>query len=210
MKRILTLVLALAMLFCVAASAETYSIQHSNIMETGLDDGTFYVGFALDDVTDTDITASIYEEVSYDLVDVHYMQVGDTLETADGEIEITSKEEDEAGNILINGGEDEGGVTLKSFDEDNGYHSMVGDLIERMLVGQAQLTLADEVTISIFKHDEAWSPLDGYDVVTVAAADVAATLKDSLSGLGEELTPYQATALVESGVVTEITVNYVP
>lgn len=210
MKRVLTLVLALATLLCAVASAETYKIQRSSVMESDLTDGYFYVGFSLDAVSATDITADIYEEVCYDLVDVHNMAVGDTIETADGDVEITSKEEDEAGYILINGGEDQGGVTLKGFDEDNCYHSMVYDLIEKMYLGQAQLTLADNVTINIFKHDEAWSPLEGYDTVTVAAADVAATLKDSLNGLTEELTPYEAKVQLEDGLLTEITVDYVP
>ncbi len=210
MKRILTLVLALAMLFCCAASAETYKMQHSGVMETEMDNGYFYVGFKLSDISATDIIADIYEDVSYDLVDVNTMQVGDTIETVDGDLVITSKEEDDAGYIQINGGEDGDGITLKGFDEDNCYHAMAFELVEKLFLGQAQLTLADNVDISIYKHDDAWSPLEGYDTQTVSAADLAAKLTEALDGLTEELTPYQTKVLVEDSLVREIIVDYVP
>lgn len=207
MKRILTLTLVLAMLLCAAAFAETCKIQHSVDMESDLTDAMLYVGFAVADVSDTDIIATIYDAVSYDLVDVHNLAVGDTLETVDGDIEVVSKETDEYGYILINGGDDEGGVRLLAADEDNCYHAMTFDLVEKMVMGQAQLTLADDVTISIYKHDAALTPTEeGYDSVTVAAADVAAQLAE----FSDEYTPYQTRAIVENGVVSEIIVDYAP
>ncbi|MDO4853638.1 MAG: hypothetical protein Q4A88_09520 [Clostridia bacterium] len=207
MKRILTLTLVLTMLLCTTAFAETYKIQHGVDMEIGLTDGTLYVGFAVTDVSDIGIIATIYDEVSYDLVDVHNLDVGDTLETADGDIEVTSKETDEYGDILINGGEEAGGVTLLAADEDNCYHAMTCELVEKMAMGQAQLTLADQVTISIYKHDDSLAPVgEGYDAVTVAAADVAG----QLALFADEYTPYQTRATVENGVLTEITVDYAP
>ncbi len=207
MKRIGALTLALALLLCAAASAETYKIQRGLTMEDGLIDGILDVGFTVEDVSATDIFVSVYDEVSYDLVDVHNMTVGDTLETANGDIVITSKETDEYGYILINGGDEDGGVMLLAADEDNCYHAMDYELVERMLVGQAQLTLAEQVTIRIYKHDESLSPIgDGYDSVTVSAAEVAG----QLAQFAEEYTPYETRAVVENGVLTEIIVDYVP
>ena len=211
MKRILTLTLVLAMLLCAAAFAETYKIQHGVDMESGLTDGTLYVGFAVTDVSDTEIIATIYDEVSYDLVDVHNLAVGDTLETANGDIEVVSKETDEYGYILINGGEENDGVTLLAADEDNCYHAMIYELVEKMAMGQAALPLADEVTISFYKHDEFLTPTEeGYDSVTVAAADVAGQLTEFSEEFSPELTPYQTRAVMENGVLTEITVDYAP
>ena len=207
MKRILALTFVFAMLLCAAAFAENCKIQRGVDMESDLNDCALYVGFAAADVSDTGIFVTIYDEVSYDLVDVNHLTVGDTLETADGDIEVVSKETDEHGYILINGGEEEGGVTLLAADEDNCYHAMAFDLVKKMTMRQATLTLADEVTISIYKHDEDLSPTEeGYDSVTVAAADAGGRQAE----FSDEYTPYQTRAIVENGVLTEIIVDYAP
>ena len=207
MKHVLSSLLILALLLCTPAYAETCRIQRGVDMENNLTDCTLYVGFTLDDVSDTTVSAMVYDDVSYDLVDVHNLAVGDTLETAQGDITVASKEQDESGYIQINGGEEAGGVTLFPADEDNCYHAMAFDLAEKLLVGQAQLTLADQVTISIYKHDDSLAPAgEGYDAVTVAAADVAS----QLALFTDEYTPYQTRVTVENGVLTELTVDYAP
>ena len=84
---------------------------------------------------------------------------------------------------------------------------MAFDLVKKMTMRQATLTLADEVTISIYKHDEDLSPTEeGYDSVTVAAADAGGRLAE----FSDEYTPYQTRAIVENGVLTEIIVDYAP
>lgn len=211
MKRILTLSLVLVMLLCATASAETCKIQHSVDMASDMTDCTLYVGFAVEDVSDTEIFVTIYDEVSYDLVDVNHLSIGDTLETVDGDIEVVSRETDEYGYILINGGAEEGGVTLLAADEDDCYHAMSYELVEKMAMGQANLTMADEVTVSIYKHDEFLSPTeDGYNSVTVAAADVAGQLMEFSEEYAPEFTPYQTRAVVENGFLIELIVDYVP
>ena len=104
MKHVLSSLLILALLLCTPAYAETCRIQRGVDMENNLTDCTLYVGFTLDDVSDTTVSAMVYDDVSYDLVDVHNLAVGDTLETAQGDITVASKEQDESGYIQINGG----------------------------------------------------------------------------------------------------------
>ncbi len=100
-------------------------------MASDMTDCMLYVGFAVEDVSGAEIFATIYDEVSYDLADVNHLSVGDTLETADGDIEVVSGETDEYGCVLINGGAEEGGVTLLAADEDNCYRAMSCDLVEK-------------------------------------------------------------------------------
>lgn len=188
MKRIFMLIIACAMFLCMTACAKTYKMQPGVNMEDDLTDGVFHVGFTMSDVSDTDISASVYEPVSYDLVDVHDLAVGDTLETADGDMKIASKQEDENGCIQLNGGAEAGGVTLRAFDEDNCYHAMNGEEVRMLLKGQMQLTLADQVTIS---------------GVTVAAADVAG----QLAAIADDFAPSGTKAVVENGVLIELIID---
>ncbi len=69
--------------------------------------------------------------------------------------------------------------------------------------------MADEVTVSIYRHDEFLSPAgEGYD--SVAAADVAGQLAEFSEESASEFTPCQTEAVVENGVLIEIIVDYVP
>ena len=180
-------------------------------MASDMTDCMLYVGFAVEDVSGAEIFATIYDEVFYDLADVNHLSVGDTLETADGDIEVVSGETDEYGCVLINGGAEEGGVTLFAADEDNCYRAMSCDLVEKMAMGQAALTMADEATVSIYRHDEFLSPAgEGYDSVAVAAADVAGQLAEFSEESASEFTPCKTGAVVENGVLIEIIVDYVP
>ena len=208
MKKVLAF-LILGALLCSTAFAATIQMQH-DLDLNNLTDRTMQVGFTIDQVTDSDITVTAYEDVIYDPVAIAQLQVGDTLETADGDITVESIETDDYGSIHINGGQDiDGGVTLFTMDNVNGY--MQADFEYTAIADRGEVTIpfADQVTVNVYKMNDDLSVAgEGYDTVTIAAGDVRAEILEIAEKLGDDFYPYQTTLRIENGAAVEITVDY--
>lgn len=213
MKKLIAICLTVVMLFCAAAlAANTIKPEYSVNMAEPLKDCMLKIGFNIKDVNDKEIIAMVYDDVLYDIVDVHEMKLGDTLVLGNGEIVIESIAQKDYG-IEINGGDEvEGGVLLKPVEESTYYCEMAHETPNMIVLGQAQLTFADNVTVNVYKMNEDLSIAgEGYDTVTVPAAGVKAELEKIAAKLGEEFSPHQASVLLNSeGKLDEITIDYVP
>lgn len=230
MKKTIAIVMAAVMLLCTSALAANVSIVHSVNMED-LDNCTLHVGFDTDLITDIDMVAQIYDPVAYDIADVSQLQVGDVIETEDGDVTVETIEIDETGDILINNNDTEideaeidenadgdeccapdNSVTLFASDTDNCYYKRDYETVSFMMMGEAQLMFADEVEINVYKMDESLAITDeGYDTVKLPAADV----KEAMVELGKKFydshfSPYQATVVMENGLLTTLTIDYMP
>ena len=210
MKKVLAFIMVGALL-CSTAFAATIHMQH-DLDLNDLTDCTIKVGFTIDDVTDSDIRVTAYEDANYDLVDIEQLQVGDTLETADGDIIVESIETDDFGSKHINGGQDiDGGVTLFTMDNVNGYMQSDFEYIAIAERGDVTIPFADQVTINVYKmNDDLSIAGEGYDAVTTAAGGVRSEILEIAERLGDDFYPYQTTLRIESGAVVEITVDYMP
>ena len=120
MKKILCALLALAMMLCTFAMAETIAPQFTELNTT---DATYPAAFNRDDLKDGVLNnVHLYSEDIYDIVDVSKMAVGDTFEAEGKTITIETIDKDEFGNIKINGGfEEDGGYTLTTEEGTNGW-----------------------------------------------------------------------------------------
>ena len=209
MKKILAAALALTMTVSGTALAETIKRVPGVDMDD-LSNCEVRAGFTAADISGTDITASIYDEVAYDIADIAGLKVGDVIETSKGDVTVERLSAD--AGIEINGGLEEGGVTLLAEDENNRYTEVTMNADALILVGQARLALADTVAIRTYKMDDFMSPVgEGYDTIEVAAADAAGVM----SGLAEkyymdEFYPEQFFLTIENDQVTEITMEYMP
>lgn len=206
MKKLFATILALVLVFaaCCASAAQIAPLPGVN-MEDDLNDCTLHIGFAIDAVSDTDIIADVYTEQRYDAVEVIGLAAGDTITYMGEDVVVETLEEDYSLNI--NGGSLEGdGITLCP-DEGGTYIALEGESQAYLLLGCAQLTLADEVIYRHWQEDEEGTILDEMSCETVPAAELKNVLTEEGSGA---FWPDSLTVVIEGGLVTELNVNYTP
>ena len=159
---------------------------------TALGDGIYPVYFAPADLADGELTFSAYSEDVYDLVDIGRIAVGDTFWLGGLDFEVESVERGD--DLYINGGMDNGGFTLRSYDEDNCWRVVMEDdgrvYTDR---GETSLPLSDDVTFT-----DNW---DGGEMTAAGAEAVA----EAISGTEMDyFSPYNTYLRVEEGKIVEI------
>lgn len=143
----------------------------------------------------TTIDLTVYSEELFDAVEISQMDVGDTIVVKGEPIEITSKEED-GDNLVINGGEEEGGATLTSAD--GGTYRYVGmdDISAYDEVGSVTLPVDETCILTDDSNPE--HPGKEFSVA-------------ELSGLNDsDFTPYNTTVQLTGGKITAIHRSYMP
>ena len=80
-------------------------------------------GVSADSAGGISMTVTVYSYNLYDMVDISEMKVGDTIQLADGELEITALEVNDAGTVVINGGLEVGGFELVT--DENGSRTPI-------------------------------------------------------------------------------------
>lgn len=163
-------------------------------------EGINAVSFAAADVKkDGDkitLTMKVYEQELFDAVEVSQLKAGDTI-TAGGEaVKITKIEEIKTGGVAINGGYDNGGITLFPGDGGTYYQVKENDAKTYQEVGTATLPLGDKFELIDNANN---------DNKKLTAQDMTA-LKDD----GNSFNVNNTTATVENGVITNITRVYTP
>ena len=167
-----------------------------------LADGEYPAAFEPAALADGELTFTVYWEDTFDVVEISQLAPGDTLYVGDTVVDVETVEKDEYGDLLINGGLDNGGLTLRAFGEDNCWKAVMEDdqntYTER---GDATLPLADDVTFT-----------DGWDIekdpVTVTGAEAVA---EAITGAEmDAFIPENTTVRVEDGRIVEIVRAYMP
>ena len=207
MKKLVASVAAAAL---TLSAASALAVTVKPIREIDLDDLTdceLQISAEAEDVTSDSIYAKVYETLVYDGAEIRGLRTGDKIEGRETvEIEkIKKKDEDE---ILINGGFTKDGITLWE-NEDGTYTPIEDDDADgAVMIGEAQLTLADQVEVSVWQYDDNGGISDEMLTQTVDAEDVYDALfgNDNVSSLSR----YNTTVTLENGVVTEIIVQYTP
>lgn len=166
-----------------------------------LADGVYPVYFDPANLADGTLSLTVYSQDVFDIVDISTLEVGDSLVVNGIPFVVETVERDD-GDLLINGGLDNGGLTLRAFDEDNCWKAVMEDdqntYTER---GDATLPLADDVTFT-----------DGWDIekdpVTVSGAEAVA---DAITGTDMNyFSSLNTTVRVEGGKIVEIVRAYMP
>ena len=208
MKKILCALLALAMMLCTFAIAETIAPQFTELNTT---DASLPAAFNRDDLKDGVLNnVHLYTDDIYDIVDISKMAVGDTFEAEGKTITIETIDKDEFGNIKINGGfEEDDGYTLTTEEDTNGWittgYNDFGTYTER---GTVSLELAENVTftdgyfLDAAALEAGQKPLivTGIEAVTKAIME---SENDSFDALNTEL-------VIENGKVVDIARCYTP
>ena len=144
------------------------------------------------------MSVTVYTYDQYDMVDIAMLNVGDTIVRCSGEVEVMSKEQNEAGTIYINGGFDNEGFNLVTDDSGIFYEMGYGDSKNWYAVGNVTLPLSDAFA--------------GADNADLDYRDLALTADSFLTGevTNYDFTPYNTTIRVENGQVVELERRYTP
>lgn len=188
-----------------AAEAKTVAPMALDIDVNHLPDGVWPVAFDPGDVSKGASgiymnAVRVYTEDWYDIADIDALKAGDAI-VVDGEtVEVKSVERN--GDVLINGGLDEGGVNLSNPEDSNGYRVWgYDDMMTYTEQGVTTLVVDAAATYTDASDPDA-------DPVTVSGAEIVDALKQPDDGLG--FNEYNATVRIENGKVVEIKRNYVP
>ena len=166
-----------------------------------LADGEYPAAFEPAALADGELTFTVYWEDTFDVVEISQLAPGDTLYVGDTVVDVETVEEDD-GDLLINGGLDNGGVTLRPYDEDNCWKAVLeNDLHTYFNWGETTLPLSEDVTFT-----------DGWDIekdpVTVTGAEAVA---EAITGAEmDAFIPENTTVRVEDGRIVEIVRVYMP
>ncbi len=164
-------------------------------------DGIYGVVFKPADLSDGALKFTVYTEDCYDIIDINTLEPGDTIYFGGLDFVIDTVEQSD-GLLLINGGMDEGGFDLRSFDEDNCWKVvMEDDYATWTAFGETVVPLDDAVTFT-----------DGWDIekepVTFSGAEAVA---EAINGTDMDYFAYINTTLrIENGKIVEIVRSYIP
>ena len=118
-----------------------------------LADGEYPAAFEPAALADGELTFTVYWEDTFDVVEISQLAPGDTLYVGDTVVDVETVEQDD-GDLLINGGLDNGGVTLRPYDEDNCWRAVLEDDLHTYFKwGETTLPLSEDVTFT-----------DGWDI----------------------------------------------
>lgn len=201
MKRLISMLMALALMLCAVAMAETIAPQFTEI---DTNEGEYPVAFNRDDIKDGTISGvHIFTEDFYDIVDVSKMTVGDTFEAEGKAITIETMETDEVGNINLNGGMDaEGGYTLTNEEDTNGWTTLIwDDFCTYTDRGTFDLVMDENVAL-----DDSWD-IDGEPVT---ATGIEAVTQAIMASENDSFDEYNTELIIEGGKIAEINRHYVP
>ena len=164
------------------------------ILAVSLEEGGAYV----DDEGKMQMDLKIYSYDKYDMVDIAMLKVGDTIVRHDGDVVVTSMEQDETGRIFINGGLDEGGFELVTEEDGVFYEMGYSDTKSWYQVGEATIRVSAD--------------FEGVDSADLELGEVVLYPGDFLVGavINYDFTPYNTTIRVEGGQVMELNRRYIP
>ena len=156
-KKIIALTLALCLLLAGCATTQTQPETEAETAKTivplpdttmeNLTDAILAVSFEkgdayVDDTGKMQMDLKIYTYDKYDMVDISSLEVGDTIVGHSGEVQVTSKEQNEAGTIMINGGLEEGGFDLVTDDSGIFFETGFDDIKNWYEVGEATIRVS--------------------------------------------------------------------
>ena len=164
------------------------------ILAVSLEKGDVYV----DDTGKMQMDVTIYTYDLYDAMDITQLKVGDTIVRHDGEVEVTDLVCGETGNIIVNGGLEEGGFELVPGDGGIFYETGFDDAKNWYEVGEATV----RVSVDFMGYDKA-APEKGEAMFYPGDFLVDGAVE-------YHFTPYNTTIRVEDGQVVELNRRYTP
>lgn len=201
MKKVLAILMAMVLISGVAFAATIQPIDSVDMAAELA--GKYFVDIKMENVTDAGMVVDIYEAQAYDAAEVEKLAVGDVVVLNGEEVTVESIEIEYS--TLINGGDEEGGVTLCPEEDGKSYVALNFESPIFMLCGQAELPFADEVSYAHWTEDEEGNVMLAEEAgfQTIPAAQIKDQLaQDELYGM--------PSITVEDGKIVELVIEYTP
>lgn len=152
-----------------------------------------------DESGNVQMKATVYTYDVYDMVDIAALKEGDVIERLGEEITIDTVERNENGDVIINGGIENGGFELASNDTTVFYEIRENDAKAYYALGEVVLPVADTF---VFTDS---SDLDNDPVVYTVAEFLAPEAE-----IVYHFVPSNTQMILEGGVVTALNRTYIP
>ena len=215
MKKMICALLALAMMLCTVAMAETIAPMTNDFNEN---EGTYAAAFKPGDLKDGMLNVQLLTLDQYAPEAIEKIAVGDELVIEGKTVAIATLEKDEYDNLLINGGYEKDGYTLSHYEPDpefdgeqfpdcwmsivdNDYHTYTDH-------GTFNLPLADNVTFT-----DKWDmDMAAYDAgrEPLTAEGIEAVTKAITESDHDVFYENNAEVVIKDGKIVEITREYNP
>lgn len=158
-----------------------------------LKEGDAYV----DDEGAMQMKLTVYTYDRYDMVDIAQLKAGDAITIAGQKVIVTSVERSEHGDVLVNGGLENGGYTLVTEEDGTFFVCLENDAKSWYSLGEATIRVSPDFVYT----DNAQQP-----PVTYYPGDflVEGTIIDY------DFTPYNTTVTIESGKIIAMNRVYIP
>lgn len=164
------------------------------ILSVSLEEGDAYV----DDRGIMQMDLKVYTYDKYDMMDIANLKIGDTIVRHSGEVEVTSKEQNETGTIYINGGLETGGFDLVTDDCGIFYEIGFNDSKNWYEVGEVTIRVSVD-----FKGIDNADPEQGEFILYPGSFLIGEVTN-------YDFTPYNTTIRVEEGQIVEMNRVYIP
>lgn len=162
-------------------------------LAVSLKEGDAYV----DDEGAMQMKLTVYTYDRYDMVDIAQLKDGDVL-TIDGqEIAVASVERSEQSGVLVNGGLENGGYTLRTEEDGTFFVSLENDAKSWHALGEATIRVSQDFLFT----DNAQQP-----PVTYYPGDFLV----EGTGIDYDFTPYNTTVTIENGRIIAMNRVFVP
>lgn len=130
-----------------SSEAKTISPLPSFIDLEHLNDCTIAVSFQegdafVDDTGAMQLKVKVYTYDIYDMVDISTLKVGDQITICRQNVTVASLERDENGNVILNGGLENGGYTLVTNDETVFYANDFNDMKQYYELGEVTVPVS--------------------------------------------------------------------
>ena len=176
---------------------ETIDLGHLDncTVAVSLKEGDAYV----DDTGAMQMKVTVYTYELFDLVDVSQLKAGDTLTIRQQDVPVTSVERDESGLMRINGGLEQGGYDLVTFDDGVYFEILPSDAKYWQELGEATVRVSPD-----FIYTDS-SDLDKGEV-TYYPGDFLV----EGTGIDYNFTPNNTTIVIENERVIAMNRVYIP
>ncbi len=153
------------------------------------------------DTENNTLTFTAYAEELYDAAEIALMQIGDTI-YMDGKEYVVESIQDKNGDLIVNGGFEEGGVELTGGDGGTYKAHGFDDYATYEELGKSTLTFSEELSIS-----DAYKDMNNPETYTFE--DIEKFLK-GLTGAADSFTYASTSITIAGGQIVNITRNWIP
>lgn len=187
-----------------SSESKTISPLPSFIDLEHLNDCTIAVSFQegdafVDDTGAMQLKVKVYTYDIYDMVDISTLKVGDQITICRQNVIVTSLEHDENGNVILNGGLENGGYTLVTNDETVFYANDFNDMKQYYELG--------EVTVPVSVDFEFE---DSSDLEKGPCTYYPGDFLTDTAGIKYHFVPNNTTVMIQNGYVVGMRRVYTP